>query len=51
MPVKDLIDFLSTLDSETILYKCYVEQTPGNFQELILPVIDETGDLIFQKGK
>lgn len=51
MPVKDLIDFLSRLNPDIKLDKCYIETEPGNFLELKHPVIDEAGDLIFQRGK
>jgi hypothetical protein len=51
MPVKDLIDFLSRLDQNTKLDKVYIETEPGNFLELKHTVIDEAGDLIFQRGK
>lgn len=50
MPVKDLIEFLLGLDPDTKLDKCYIETEPGNFLELKHPVIDEVGDLTFQRG-
>ena len=51
MSVIDLIEFLPKLDPSLVLDKCYIETEPGNFLELKSPVIDDVGDLIFQRGE